>query len=49
MLDDPARYHLGCDHETGWCDYEPDEDDEPDFPLSLEYGDDEFIEGPFDY
>lgn len=25
-LDNPARTHLGCDHNTGHCDYE-DEDD----------------------
>jgi hypothetical protein len=25
---DPARYHLGCDHNTGHCDYEEREDDE---------------------
>ena len=25
MLGDPARYHVGCDHETGYCDYERDD------------------------
>lgn len=24
---DPARYHLGCDHNTGYCLYEEDNDD----------------------
>jgi hypothetical protein len=28
ILADPARYHLGCDHETGHCDYEEYEDDD---------------------
>jgi hypothetical protein len=27
-LDNPALTHLGCDHNTGYCDYEPYEDDE---------------------
>lgn len=22
MLADPARFHVGCDHETGYCEYE---------------------------
>lgn len=25
MLADPARYHIGCDHETGYCEYEDDD------------------------
>lgn len=27
MLADPARYHVGCDHETGYCEYEEDDDE----------------------
>ncbi len=27
MLRDPARYHIGCDHNTGYCEYEPDDED----------------------
>ena len=30
MLENPAKYHLGCDHETGCCDYEREDDDEED-------------------
>lgn len=26
MLADPARYHIGCDHSTGYCEYEDDDD-----------------------
>jgi hypothetical protein len=25
MLADPARYHVGCDHEIGDCNYEYDD------------------------
>lgn len=28
ILANPAKYHLGCDHETGYCEYEEREDDE---------------------
>lgn len=28
MQADPARYHIGCDHEAGWCEYEDDEDED---------------------
>jgi hypothetical protein len=24
ILADPAKYHLGCDHNAGYCDYEDD-------------------------
>lgn len=27
MLKDPARYHIGCDHNTGYCEYEDDGED----------------------
>lgn len=30
MLANPALYHIGCDHETGYCEYEPDDDGEED-------------------
>jgi hypothetical protein len=33
MLSDPARYHVGCDHNTGYCEYE-DRDDEDDDPFA---------------
>jgi hypothetical protein len=28
MLADPARYHIGCDHNTGYCQYEETDDDD---------------------
>lgn len=28
MLADPARYHIGCDHNTGYCEYEETDDDD---------------------
>lgn len=30
MLRDPARYHIGCDHNTGYCEYEEDDDEDMD-------------------
>lgn len=28
MLADPSRYHVGCDHEAGFCDYADRDDDD---------------------
>jgi hypothetical protein len=28
MWADPARYHIGCDHNTGYCEYEEEEEEE---------------------
>lgn len=28
MLENPAKYHIGCDHETGYCEYEEDDYDD---------------------
>jgi hypothetical protein len=30
MLADPARFHVGCDHNTGYCEYERYEEDNDD-------------------
>lgn len=36
MLADPARYHIGCDHNTGYCYYE-EVDDEDEDDLECDY------------
>jgi hypothetical protein len=28
MWADPARYHIGCDHNTGYCEYEEEEEED---------------------
>lgn len=27
IMANPAKYHLGCDHEAGYCRYEDDEEE----------------------
>ena len=28
MLSNPAQYHIGCDHETGYCEYTDEEEED---------------------
>ena len=40
MLANPAKYHIGCDHEAGYCDYEVEDDDEDCCDICGEFGHD---------